>query len=95
MMIFSSKFNRGTAKVCEDLLSAFCRRAKICSYFLLLDAARTIIVYGPTGMRLHIFSLETGDFLRQVGELHIFGKDHGEWLAFQMQGWNGGKTNFH
>jgi hypothetical protein len=62
------------------------------NYFLLPDAQRDIIIHGPTGTRLNVYSLENEDFRPAKGELHIFGDDHGEWLAFETQGWNGGDT---
>ena len=51
------------------------------NYFLLPDAQRDIIIHGPTGTRLNVYSLENEDFRPIKGELHIFGDDHGEWLA--------------
>ncbi len=60
------------------------------NYFLLPDSARNIIVHGPTGTRLNVYSLENENFIPTKGELHIFGDDHGEWLAFETDGWEGG-----
>lgn len=62
------------------------------SYFLLPDANRPIIVHGPTGLKLHVYSLEAENFRPTKGELHIFGDDHGEWLAFETEGWKGDDT---
>ncbi|SFT09307.1 hypothetical protein [Mucilaginibacter polytrichastri] len=62
------------------------------NYFLLPDARRDIIVHGPTGLRLNVYSLENEDFRPAKGELHVFGDDHGEWMAFETEGWNGGDT---
>ena len=60
------------------------------NYFLQEDADRTTIIHGPTGVRLHVYNLELDDFRPTPGELHIFGDDYGEWLAFETEGWNGG-----
>src|ERR1700761_4469400 len=60
------------------------------NYFLLPDTERDIIVHGPTNLRLNVYNLENEDFRPTQGELHIFGDDHGEWLAFGTEGWSGG-----
>lgn len=62
------------------------------TYFLVTDTERDTIVHGATGTRLNIYSLENEDFHPAKGELHIFGDDHGEWLAFETVGWKGGET---
>jgi hypothetical protein len=61
------------------------------NYFLLPDTERHTIVHGPTGLRLQVYSLEQEGFLPTEGQLHVFGDDHGEWLAFETEGWNGGE----
>jgi len=57
------------------------------NYFLLEEADHPVIVHGQSGLRLNVFSLETQDFRPAPGEIHIFGDDHGEWLAFETDGW--------
>lgn len=60
---------------------------KSTAYFLLADQERDIIVHDKTGLRVNVFSLEQEGFTPTLGELHIFGDDHGEWLAFETEGW--------
>ena len=55
------------------------------SYFLVDHQDRDIIVHGETGLRVNVFSLENEGFTATSGELHIFGDDHGEWLAFETE----------
>ncbi|GAA4326449.1 hypothetical protein GCM10023149_29280 [Mucilaginibacter gynuensis] len=59
------------------------------SYFLLNDQERDVIVHAETGVKVNVFGLEVDQFQPTRGELHIFGDDHGEWLAFETEGWNG------
>lgn len=59
------------------------------TYSLLEDQERDIIVHAETGLRVHVFGLEVDDYQSTPGELHVFGDDHGEWLAFETEGWNG------
>jgi hypothetical protein len=58
------------------------------NYFLLEDQERNVIVHGETGLRVHVFGLEVDDYHPAPGELHLFGDDHGEWLAFETEGWS-------
>jgi hypothetical protein len=58
------------------------------NYFLLDDQERHVIVHGETGLRVHVFGLEADNYRPTPGELHIFGEDHGEWLAFETEGWS-------
>lgn len=58
------------------------------NYFLLEDQERDIIVHGETGLRVNVFGLEVDQYEPTPGELHIFGDDHGEWLAFETEGWS-------
>jgi hypothetical protein len=58
------------------------------NYFLLDDQERDVIIHGETGLRVHVFGLEVDDYHPTPGELHIFGDDHGEWLAFETEGWS-------
>ena len=57
------------------------------SYYLLADQDHDIIIHDETGHRVHVFSLENKTFEPTKGELHFFGDDHGEWLAFETEGW--------
>ncbi|GAA4326299.1 hypothetical protein GCM10023149_29000 [Mucilaginibacter gynuensis] len=57
------------------------------TYYLLENAHRDIIVHGQSGLRVNVFNLETEGFEPKRGEIHIFGDDHGEWLAFETDGW--------
>ena len=57
------------------------------NYFLLQQHDRDIIVHGATGLRVQVFGLEVDQYKPTPGELHIFGDDHGEWLAFETEGW--------
>jgi len=56
---------------------------------LLEDQKRDIIIRGATGLCVNVFGLEVDDYQPTKGEIHIFGDDHGEWLAFETEGWNG------
>jgi len=58
------------------------------NYFLLDDQERDVIVHGESGLRVHVFGLEADNYAPAPGELHIFGDDHGEWLAFETEGWS-------
>ena len=58
------------------------------NYFLVPDANRQIISHGETGLRVNVYHLENEPFYPVTGELHIFGDDHGEWLAFETEGWS-------
>jgi hypothetical protein len=55
------------------------------NYFMLSDGERDVIVHAQTGLRVNVFSLENEGFHPTAGELHIFGDDHGEWLAFETE----------
>lgn len=59
------------------------------TYSLLEDQDRDVIVHNETGLRVNVFGLEVDDYHPAPGEIHIFGDDHGEWLAFETEGWNG------
>jgi hypothetical protein len=59
------------------------------SYSLLEDQDRHIIVHDTTSVKVHVFGLDVDSYQPTPGELHIFGDDHGEWLAFETEGWNG------
>jgi hypothetical protein len=63
------------------------------TYFLLEDQERDVIVHGETGIKVQVYGLEVDDYRPVSGELHIFGDDHGEWLAFETVGWNGGNLD--
>ena len=58
------------------------------NYFLVPDANRQIISHGETGLRVNVYHLENEPFYPVTGELHIFGDDHGEWLAFETEGYH-------
>jgi hypothetical protein len=58
------------------------------NYFLLEGQNRDVIVHGATGLRVNVFGLEVDRYEPTDGELHIFGDDHGEWLAFETEGWS-------
>lgn len=60
------------------------------NYFLIDDGDHDIIVHGPSGIRLYVYNLELHDFRPEPHELHVFGDDHGEWLAFETEGWRDG-----
>jgi len=36
---------------------------------------------------VNVYGLEVDNFHPLSGGLHIFGEAHGEWLAFETQGW--------
>jgi hypothetical protein len=58
------------------------------NYFLLEDQERDVIVHAETGLQVNVFGLEVDNYSPASGELHIFGEDHGEWLAFETEGWS-------
>jgi hypothetical protein len=58
------------------------------NYFLLDDQDRDVIVHAEIRLRVSVFELETEGYHPTAGELHIFGDDHGEWLAFETEGWS-------
>jgi len=35
--------------------------------------------------QVKVFGLEVGDYHPTTEEIHIFGDDHGEWLAFETE----------
>jgi hypothetical protein len=57
-------------------------------YFILATENRDIIVHAETGLRVNVFRLENEGFMPTVGELHVFGDDHGGWLAFETEGYS-------
>lgn len=59
------------------------------TFSLLEDQERDVIIHDPSGLRVNVFGLEVDNYQPTKGELHIFGDDHGEWLAFETEGWNG------
>ena len=59
------------------------------TYFLTDENDHHVIVHAETGLRVQTFSLEQEPFTPDEGELHLFGDDHGEWLAFETMGWKG------
>jgi hypothetical protein len=63
------------------------------TFSLLEDQERDIIIHGATGLCVNVFGLEVDDYQPTKGEIHIFGNDHGEWLAFETEGWNGGNLD--
>jgi hypothetical protein len=58
------------------------------TYFLLYDQEWDVILHGETGLRVNVFGLEVDNYQPTEGELHIFSEAHGEWLAFETQGWS-------
>jgi hypothetical protein len=52
-----------------------------------------VIVHRETGTKVNVFGLEVENYQPGPGELHIFGDDHREWLAFETEGWNGEHIN--
>jgi hypothetical protein len=52
------------------------------------DDDRDVIMHGETGLRVNVFSLENEGFTSTQGELHIFGEDHGGWLAFETDNYH-------
>jgi hypothetical protein len=58
------------------------------TYFLLSGQTRDVIVHGETGFKINVYRLEKEIFVPKDGELHVFGKDNKEWLAFETSGWN-------
>lgn len=60
------------------------------SYFLLDDQERPVIVHAETGLKVNVFSLELENFEPAGSERHLFGDDHGEWLAFETEDWDDG-----
>jgi hypothetical protein len=50
---------------------------------------RDIIVHYETGLQVFVFNLEAEDFRPSKIERHIFGDDHGDWLAFETKSWQG------
>jgi hypothetical protein len=63
------------------------------TYSLLENQERDVIVHNKSGLRVNVFGLEVDDYHPAAGEIHIFGDDHGEWLAFETEGWNGENLN--
>ncbi|MDT3401012.1 hypothetical protein [Mucilaginibacter terrae] len=61
----------------------------ILKFALLQDQDRDIIIHYDTGLKVCVFNLEAADFRPSKKEQHIFGDDHGEWLAFETKGWHG------
>jgi hypothetical protein len=59
------------------------------TYSLLEDQERDIIIHRISGLRVNVFGLEVDNYRPTKGELRIYGDDHGEWLAFETEGWNG------
>lgn len=59
------------------------------TFSLLEYQERDVIVHDETGLRINVFGLEVDDYHPTTGELHIFGDDYGEWLAFETENWNG------
>lgn len=58
-------------------------------YTLITHQEHDVIIHEATQIKINVFGLEVDDYHPTPGELHIFGEDHGEWLAFETQGWNG------
>ena len=59
------------------------------TYALLENEDHDVIIHDATGIRVHVFNLEVDTYIPTQGELRIFGDDHGEWLVFETEGWNG------
>lgn len=59
------------------------------TYYLTDENDHHIIVHADTGLRMQIFSLEHEPYIPDPKEIHLFGDDHGEWLAFETIGWKG------
>jgi hypothetical protein len=59
------------------------------SYFVIHESERDIIVHVASGIRVKVFGLEVDEYVPDQNEIHVFGDDHGEWLAFETEGWNG------
>jgi hypothetical protein len=57
------------------------------TFFLLDNQERDVIVHGASGLRVNVFGLEVDQYQPTAGEIHIFGEAHGEWLAFETDGW--------
>ncbi|MHB8208727.1 hypothetical protein [Mucilaginibacter sp.] len=63
------------------------------TYFLLPGQTGDVIVHGKTGFRVNVFRIEKEKFTPLSCELHIFGQNLGEWLAFETEGWNDKKLD--
>lgn len=59
------------------------------SYYLTDENDRHLIINAATELAVQTFSLEREPFTPHGDELHLFGDDHGEWLAFETVGWQG------
>ena len=40
-------------------------------------------------MKVIVYNLEVDPFRPLQHEIHVLGDDHGDWLAFETDGWNG------
>jgi hypothetical protein len=63
------------------------------TYFLLAGQTRDVIVHGETGFKVNVFRIEKENFAPLANELHVFGQNMGEWLAFETAGWNDKKLD--
>lgn len=59
------------------------------TYYLSDENDHHVIVHEATDLRVQTFSLENEPFTPDAKEIHLFGDDHGEWLAFETMGWQG------
>ena len=56
------------------------------SYYLSDENDHHLIIHADTGLVVQTFSLEHEPFNPCPDEIHLFGDDHGEWLAFETIG---------
>lgn len=61
----------------------------IVKFSLLEDQERDTIVHEETGLKVVVFDLGTEDYRPAEKEYHLFGDDHGDWLAFETVVWKG------
>jgi hypothetical protein len=63
------------------------------TYFLLPGQTGDVIVHGETGLKINVFKIEREQFVPLIDELHVFGRNTREWIAFETAGWDDKKLD--
>jgi hypothetical protein len=63
------------------------------TFSLVEDQERDTIVHCDAGLQVSVFNLDIEPFYPSGNQHHVFGDDHGEWIAFETNGWNGQTTH--
>jgi hypothetical protein len=60
---------------------------RLVTYYLLPVEDGNVIIHYDTGLKINVFNLKNEDFKPNPLELHVYGVNNSDWLAFETEGW--------